>query len=82
MKMTSCNSGNLTRGNKGFTLVELFVVIAAVLFFFVPFLYADEPAKTTAPPLEKPGWKLTFNDEFDSPLLDDTYWFAAYRTGR
>ena len=54
----------------------------AVLFFFVPFLYAAEPAKTTAPPLEKPGWKLTFNDEFDSPLLDDTYWFAAYRTGR
>jgi len=33
-------------------------------------------------PLEKPGWKLTFNDEFDSPLLDDYYWYAAYKSGR
>ena len=56
-----------------------------VTFLFVLSLwsaFADEPAKTTAPPLEKPGWKLTFHDEFDSLLLDDTYWFAAYRTGR
>ena len=33
-------------------------------------------------PIEKPGWKLTFHDEFDSPLLNDQYWYAAYRTGR
>jgi hypothetical protein len=33
-------------------------------------------------PLEKPGWKVTFHDEFDSPLLNDQYWYAAYRTGR
>ncbi len=39
---------------------------------------ADEPA----PSAEKPGWKLTFQDEFDRPLLNDTYWFAAYRSGR
>jgi hypothetical protein len=46
-------------------------------------LYAEEPAtKTVAPPIEKAGWTLTFHDEFDSPLLDDTYWYAAYRTGR
>ncbi|MDR1141740.1 MAG: glycoside hydrolase family 16 protein [Planctomycetaceae bacterium] len=41
-------------------------------------LYAAEPA----PPLEKPGWKLTFHDEFDKPLLNDLYWYPAYRTGR
>ena len=32
--------------------------------------------------VEKPGWKLTFYDDFDSPLLDDMYWFPAYRSGR
>ena len=32
--------------------------------------------------VEKPGWKLTFCDDFDSPLLDDMYWFPAYRSGR
>ena len=39
---------------------------------------ADAPA----PPLEKPGWKLTFHDEFDRPQLNDMYWFPAYRSGR
>jgi len=33
-------------------------------------------------PIEKPGWKLTFHDEFDSPLLDDQFWYPSYRTGR
>ena len=33
-------------------------------------------------PVEKQGWKLTFLDDFDSPLLDDMYWFPAYRSGR
>jgi hypothetical protein len=31
----------------------------------------------TDSPAEKPGWKLTFQDEFDRPLLNDMYWFAA-----
>jgi len=39
-------------------------------------------ADTPAPPIEKPGWKLTFHDEFDRPQLNDMYWFAAYRSGR
>ena len=42
-------------------------------------LLADDPQ---APPLERPGWKLTFHDEFDRPQLDDMYWFRAYRSGR
>lgn len=33
-------------------------------------------------PLEKPGWKLTFHDEFDRPQLNDMYWYPAYRSGR
>lgn len=41
-------------------------------------LGADAPA----PPAEKPGWRLTFQDEFDRPQLDDMYWYAAYRSGR
>jgi hypothetical protein len=41
-------------------------------------LAADMPT----PPLEKPGWKLTFHDEFDRPQLNDMYWFPAYRSGR
>lgn len=32
--------------------------------------------------LEKPGWKLTFHDEFDRPQLNDIYWYPAYRSGR
>ena len=39
---------------------------------------ADAPL----PPIEKPGWKLTFHDEFDRPQLNDIYWFSAYRSGR
>ncbi len=39
-------------------------------------------ADVPAPPVEKPGWKLTFQDEFDRPQLNDMYWFAAYRSGR
>jgi hypothetical protein len=41
-------------------------------------LGADAPV----PRLEKPGWRLTFHDEFDRPQLNDMYWFAAYRSGR
>lgn len=32
--------------------------------------------------MEKPGWELTFHDEFDRPVLNDMYWYAAYRSGR
>ncbi len=39
-------------------------------------------AEAPAPSPEKPGWKLTFHDEFDRPQLNDIYWFAAYRSGR
>ena len=41
-------------------------------------LGADAPPS----PIEKPGWKLTFQDEFDRPQLNDMYWFTAYRSGR
>ena len=34
------------------------------------------------PSVDKPGWRLTFQDEFDRPQLNDMYWFAAYRSGR
>ena len=34
------------------------------------------------PPAEKPGWRLTFDDEFDRPQLSDINWFAGYRSGR
>lgn len=34
------------------------------------------------PTLEKPGWRLTFCDDFNRPQLNDMYWFAAYRSGR
>ena len=39
---------------------------------------ADAPAS----PLEKAGWTLTFQDEFDRPQLNDMYWFGGYRSGR
>ncbi len=39
---------------------------------------ADVPAS----PLEKPGWELTFHDEFDGPALDANRWQAEYFAGR
>ena len=33
-------------------------------------------------PEEKKGWQLTFCDDFDVPVLDDMYWYPAYRSGR
>ena len=32
--------------------------------------------------MDRPGWRLTFHDEFDSPVLNDLYWFPSYRFGR
>ncbi|MFA7490003.1 MAG: glycoside hydrolase family 16 protein [Mariniphaga sp.] len=51
----------------------LFVILCCSL----PDIYASDP-----PSLYKPGWKLTFHDEFDGPNLNDLYWYTAYRTGR
>jgi len=31
---------------------------------------------------DKPGWILTFEDDFDRPQLNDMYWYPAYRSGR
>src|SRR5690554_1149381 len=32
--------------------------------------------------LDKPGWVLTFNDDFNGPNLNDLYWYPSYRMGR
>ena len=55
-----------------------------LLFVFALFLlpFALSVEATEPNPVEKPGWKLTFQDEFDRPLLNDLYWYAAYRTGQ
>lgn len=50
------------------------------LFIFL-FCYSHNVYPADSPP-EKLGWKLTFNDEFDGPNLNDLYWYPAYRTGR
>ena len=39
---------------------------------------ADAPRS----PLEKPGWTLTFNDDFDGVHLKDRNWYQSYRAGR
>ena len=39
---------------------------------------ADQPR----PPVEKPGWTLTFADDFDGVHLKDRNWYASYRAGR
>lgn len=65
------------------------VVIYFALFFYIPCILGQHSSlqqinigSLPANPIDKPGWKLTFNDEFESPLLNDQYWYAAYRTGR
>lgn len=57
------------------------IAVATCLFWALGMGLA-RAADTPAPPLEKPGWTLTFHDEFDRPQLDDMHWFAAYRSGR
>jgi beta-glucanase (GH16 family) len=42
-------------------------------------LYAQNGASLSE---AKPGWRLTFHDEFDGPVLNDLYWYPAYRMGR
>ena len=57
-------------------------VIAALTVFVAGTICELYAADAPAPPLEKPGWKLTFHDEFDRPQLNDMYWYSAYRSGR
>jgi beta-glucanase (GH16 family) len=43
----------------------------------------DAPGSKTAPPkLERPGWTLTFHDEFDGSTLDTSKWLDRYWHGR
>ena len=64
-------------------MIKIFIL---TLCLNVSCLFAQQVSQQTGTippnPVEKQGWKLTFHDEFDSPLLDDQYWYAAYRTGR
>lgn len=58
-----------------------FLAIASLLVVLLSSLSvvgADAPV----PPLEKPGWKLTFLDDFNGPTLSDLHWYAGYRSGR
>lgn len=50
----------------------------AILLMFYNASATEPAAKPTS---EKTGWKLTFQDEFDGPALDDRNWFASYRVG-
>lgn len=54
-----------------------------LLFFLIYiFLFAASLNLKAEDLPEKPGWELTFNDEFDGPRLNDWYWYPAYRSGR
>ncbi len=55
---------------------------SALSLFLIGKLDAGAPADFPANPLNKPGWELTFHDEFDRPVLDDYFWFSSYRAGR
>ena len=33
-------------------------------------------------PQEAAAWRLTFDEEFDAPALDETKWYAGYRNGQ
>lgn len=46
--------------------------------------FAGEWREADAPrsPIEKPGWTLTFADDFDGVHLKDRNWFQSYRAGR
>ncbi|MDR0336982.1 MAG: glycoside hydrolase family 16 protein [Planctomycetaceae bacterium] len=57
-------------------------VLSIILTCFSMNMSINLTAAEPVPLLEKPGWKLTFHDEFDRPKLDDHYWFSSYRAGR
>jgi beta-glucanase (GH16 family) len=50
----------------------------------VPLLAASRSARQdlTNPPLQKPGWRLTFHDEFNGNQLDRRMWNDSYWDGR
>lgn len=56
------------------------ILLAAAIscFCFSPF---RSEVSAADPIPEKPGWKLTFHDEFDGPMLDNLNWFPSYRVG-
>ena len=60
------------------------IIVFFTLFFSMTLMFAQQRTGggVQPNPIDKPGWKLTFNDEFDSPLLNDQYWYAAYKSGR
>ena len=54
----------------------LFVgILLLLLSFFMKPVFAD-------PPKETGSWELTFEENFDSPQLDESKWFPGYRLGR
>ncbi len=51
------------------------ILLIIILYCFCGLALAD-------PPGNKEDWKLTFEDNFEGPKLDNTKWFPAYRQGR
>lgn len=43
------------------------------------FLRVDPSKPVPVNPLDKPGWTLTFNDEFDNLELNESKWFTQYQ---
>jgi hypothetical protein len=64
------------------TSIPPLVPIAAGLLLLGLSLPAGSPAADSASSTEKPGWTLTFHDEFDGPRLDGTKWDDHYWSGR
>jgi beta-glucanase (GH16 family) len=56
-------------------------LLSVALIFCVGAAPATQPA-TQPPALEKPGWTLTFHDEFDAQKLDESKWSDHYWSGR
>jgi len=57
--------------------LNLVKVIGCIFFLCSIILGADN-----TPIPAKQGWRLTFSDEFNRPVLNDMYWYSAYRSGR
>lgn len=58
------------------------IKLNVLLFILIFFADRSPRVEASVPPEGKPGWKLTFSDEFDGPKLNDWYWYSAYRSGR
>lgn len=56
--------------------LKLFISLTMSLSLLIPntILAADYPPN----PIDKTGWTLDFNEEFDGPALDSTKWVDAY----